>query len=166
MITKWQNSSSDTPRREVRRREPFRASLLSMCGRLYYSENDCIIILPCRLGIRTVCRAGLFLVCEGTLAFLRPHTAEGVLGSSSEEGSILWLPISPDPQQTGSSWILRDSPCNGSYLSLPPPRVKGWVQSPIMTTGFGRAVFSRMILKRGLHNPSQHDGAMKRTDFS
>lgn len=34
-------------------------------------------------------RAGLFLACEGTLVFLRPHVTEGVLGPSSEEGTTL-----------------------------------------------------------------------------
>lgn len=58
-------------------------------------KKDYIIILPDPLGISRICRVRLSLVSEGTLAFLRPHAAEGVLGSSSEEGSTLGLPISP-----------------------------------------------------------------------
>ena len=39
-------------------------------------------------------------------------------------------------------------------------------QRLVLTTGFGTAISSKMILKRGLHNPHQHDGAVKRTNFS
>ena len=131
-----------------------------MCAGLCCSEKG-YYYFPGPLGIRTVHRAALLLARKETLDFLRSHAASGTLGPSSEQGNSLSPSIPTPGQDLVSFW---GSPCNGAYCSLPPPRVEA--QRPVMIIGFGRGVFTKMILKRGLHNPHQHDSAVKRTDFS
>lgn len=128
-----------------------------MCCGLHHSEKENIVMMPGLLGISTVCRAGLFFMCEGSPAFLRPHAAQGDLGSSSEEGSTLCLLTSTQERCLMNTWGFSGK---GSCPSLGLWRQ----QRPVTTTGFGRIIFPRMegVILKG----DQHDGAMKITDFS
>ena len=74
MTTMYLNSSSDTPNGG---RGDFLSTPTFYVLQTGRSEGGCVAILPGPLGISTVHRVGSFLTWEGTLAFMRPHAAEG-----------------------------------------------------------------------------------------